>query len=68
MAFLAYLFFELPLKRLIKFFLCKEETDESNVFNQYPSPAEVLLEGEDKEEEEEEEDDGNNLFFNKKYL
>ena len=68
MAFLAYLFFELPLKRLIKFFLCKEETDESDVFNQYPIPAEVLLEGEDKEEEEEEEDDGNNLFFNKKYL
>ena len=69
MAFLAYIFFELPLKRLIKFFLCKEETDESSVFNQYPIPAEVLLEGEGKEEEEEEEDvENNNFFFDKKYL
>ena len=68
MAFFAYIFFELPMKRLIKFFLCREETDDSSVFNQYPIPAEAMLEGEEKEEEEEEEDDGNNLIFDKKFL
>ena len=65
---IAYIFFELPLKRLIKFFLCKEETDDSSVFNQYPVAAEAMLEGEEKEEEEEEEDEGNDIIFDKKFL
>ena len=68
MSIIAYIFFELPLKRLIKFFLCKEETDDSSVFNQYPVAAEAMLEGEEKEEEEEEEDEGNDIIFDKKFL
>lgn len=67
-SFICYVFYELPMKRFIKFLYNKNESEgNSSMFNSYLLNNQTLVKPEDllAEEEEEEDDDDNDLVFKK---